>query len=136
MATSFLTQSKYYSPSLNAAIFDGPIKIYFSQHQEELALKIYCGLQKKLNKNLETHHPDVVKNIYLMLYPTSESFYMSFDKSYSKQINEKVLVVEENLGEDIVLGIRGPIDLDKSDDVYNRLETIFSQKMPELLPAI
>ena len=122
--TGFLTQSKYYSPSLNAAIFDGPIKIYFAQHQEDMALQLYCSLQKKVNRQkLDEKVQEDGHTIYLMLYPNSESFYMSFDKSICSDIEP--FIVEEEFGNDIILGVRGPVKEETCEKVYENIQAIF-----------
>ena len=40
----YITQSSFYSPAFNGAIFDGPLRLYFSQAQEAMALKFYFEL--------------------------------------------------------------------------------------------
>lgn len=136
-AISFLTQSKFYSPAFNAAIFDGPIRIYFAQDQENLALKIYFHLQKQMKELYSEARNSLTekgKNIFVMLYPTSESFYMSFDKSHSSA-SEENLIVEEKLGEDMVLGVRGPVKEEGCEPIYKSVEKAFSQSMPSFLLA-
>ena len=132
-STGFLTQSKYYSPSLNAAIFDGPIKIYFAQHQEELALELYSHLQKNIQKKLRSSTLGAT-NIYLMMYPNNESFEMSFDLQADPQTDH--FMAQEMFGEDYVLGIRGPIGANEYEALYKNVESIFSQKNPEILEVI
>ena len=135
-ATGFLTQSKFYSPAFNAAIFDGPIRIYFAQYQENLALQIYFQIQKKFKmimENTKNLYVQKGKSIFVMLYPTSESFYMSFDKSHRKSPSEDFLVVEDRLGDDMVLGVRGPLKEDNCEQVYQSIEAIFAQNMPSFL---
>lgn len=118
-----LTESRFYSPVFNAAVFDGPIRIYFAQHQEALALKVYYKLQQYLQdtysafrKNFKMHG----QMIFLMLYPTQESFKDSF-------INEgggELAVAFEKLGDDHVLGVRGPLGEDEYEEVFQRVKTI------------
>src|SRR5262245_9985253 len=78
---SFVTQSKYFSPVFNAAIFDGPIRIYFAQYQEAQALKLYFNFQQRfteLRKEARGIFKDRSRNIFVMLYPTEETFDLSF----------------------------------------------------------
>src|SRR4051794_18760737 len=100
-----LTQSRFYSPAFNAAVFDGPVRIYFAQHQEALALKVYFRLQQYLKETYSTFRKSFKQHgqtIFLMLYPTLESFENSFSKEMSLN------VVAEKLGDDHVVGVRGP----------------------------
>jgi hypothetical protein len=114
-----LTQSRFYSPVFNAAVFDGPIRIYFAQHQEALALKVYYKLQQYLQetysafrKNFKQHG----QTIFLMLYPTQESFNDSFSNDLA--------VAAEKLGDDHVLGVRGPLGEDEYEAVFERVKLI------------
>lgn len=118
-----LTQSRYYSPAFNAAVFDGPIRIYFAQHQEALALKVYFKLQQHLKETYSAfrknfkHHG---QTIFLMLYPTQESFVNSFSLEQAKRAN----VAAEKLGDDHVLGVRGPLEEDQYEEVFERVKII------------
>ncbi len=114
-----LTQSKFYSPVFNAAVFDGPIRIYFAQHQEALALKVYYKLQQYLQETYSVfrknfkHHG---QTIFLMLYPTEQSFKDSFQA--------ELPVAAEKLGQDHVLGVRGPLGEDEYEAVFERVKLI------------
>ena len=104
---SSLMQSKYFNPAFNSAIFDGPIRIYFAQFHESLALKIYFLIQQKWTaefaraKELSkaTH-----SNIMIMIYPTDDSFAGSFanDTAQDGWICEK-------WNQDMVIALRGPL---------------------------
>ncbi len=110
---SFITQTQYYSPAFNAAIFDGPIRIYFAQDQESLAMKIYFSVQSKIQSLLETERESfrlVDSNIFVMLYPSKESFHLSFGDSSEE-------IIFESLAEDFVFGTKGPL----SDEQYELL---------------
>ena len=99
-----LTQSKFFNPAFNSAIFDGPVRIYFAQMHESLALKIYFSLQQEfttiLNKCKESHKVNG-KTVLVMLYPTAESFAMSFESASS-------FLSQEELHGDIIVGVNGP----------------------------
>lgn len=121
-----LTQSRFYSPAFNAAVFDGPIRIYFAQHQETTALKVYFMLQQYLKetyslfrKNFKHHG----QTVFLMLYPTAESF----ENSFAKGLNDNVIT--ERLGEDHVVGVRGPLDDTQFEAVFANVRTIL-QDLP------
>lgn len=124
---SHLTQSRYYSPAFNAAVFDGPIRIYFAQHQESLALKVYFRLQNRLKEIVSggrSAFKQSGQTIFLMLYPTVEAF----ETSFSKQIRETV--VQENLDGDFVLGVRGPLEDEAYEQVFRKVESIFATARP------
>ncbi|WP_253715533.1 hypothetical protein [Bdellovibrio bacteriovorus] len=105
---STLMQSKYFNPAFNSAIFDGPIRIYFAQFHESLALKIYFMIQQQLVKEM-ARAKEVSKssgaNIMMMVYPTAESFTLSFDGKPADTPFET-----EKWNEDIMIGLRGPIE--------------------------
>ncbi len=120
---SFLTQSRFYSPAFNAAIFDGPLRIYFAQYQEPLALKIYFTAQQRMadiySKVREVFRRTGI-NIFVMLYPSTEAFQMSFEGGIS--MGQPVAV--ERLGTDFVVGVCGPISETDIELVYKRIEEI------------
>lgn len=97
---SQLIQSKYFVTDFNSAIFDGPIRIYFTQIQESLALKVYFHIQnrflaevKKL-KEVSTAEPF---SLFVLIYPTTETFTKCFES------DQKMSVVEWD--GDLVIGI-------------------------------
>lgn len=121
-SASQLTQSRFYSPAFNAAIFDGPVRIYFAQYQEALALKIYFRLQDRLQGWLAPAQQLSrlkLPNIFIMLYPTDEIFANCFS---FEQCPDKV--VGERLGDDHVIGVCGPLREEDSDSLYDRIEMI------------
>jgi hypothetical protein len=121
---SQLTQSRYYSPAFNAAIFDGPVRIYFAQYQEALALKIYFRLQDRLQGWLGSAQQLArvkLPNAFIMLYPTDEIFANCFSP---EQCPERV--VRERLGDDYVLGVCGPLREEDFDQLFNHLEIVAS----------
>ncbi len=124
---SFLTQSRFYSPAFNAAIFDGPLRIYFAQYQEPLALKIYFTAQQRLVE-IYARVREVFRrtgiNIFVMLYPSSEAFKMSFDQTANGGQMTTGPVVVERLGTDFVVGVCGPISESDVETVYERVEEI------------
>lgn len=103
-----LTQSQYYSPTLNAAIFDGPIRLYFAQSQEPQALEIYFRMQKEILEKYELAKQYIQQdgqNIFILLYPSDEVFEQSCGDSMGFESG----VVLQKLGDDSVLGVRGPV---------------------------
>lgn len=106
---STLMQSKFFNPAFNSAIFDGPVRIYFAQFHEALALKIYFLIQQKLGPEM-ARAKEISKatgaNILVMVYPSEESFLMSFDEQND---NSNPLALEK-WNQDVVVGLRGPIE--------------------------
>lgn len=127
-----LTQSRYYSPAFNAAVFDGPIRIYFAQHQETVALKVYFMLQQYLKdtyaifRNSFRQHGQTV---FLMLYPSQDSFENSFAKSDNQ-------VVSERLGDDHVIGVKGPLLDDQFEEIFVKVRTILKDLPLNQEPAL
>ena len=78
--SSFMT-TRYYSPVFNTALFDGPLRIYFSQSYESAALKIYHLLQSQyetLWNSLKAHATIEKDHVFLMIYPESTDLKMVF----------------------------------------------------------
>lgn len=116
-----LTQSRYYSPAFNAAVFDGPIRIYFAQHQETVALKVYFMLQQYLKDTYSVFRKSFRQHgqtVFLMLYPNEESFQCSFTENADHQ------VALERLGEDHVVGVKGPLLDEKFEEIFALVRTI------------
>ncbi len=74
----YITQSPFYSPAFNGAIFDGPLRLYFSQSQEALALKFYFELRSKTQDLGEMWPRTGGPSLYVMIYPTEETFDLCF----------------------------------------------------------
>jgi hypothetical protein len=69
-----LMKTEHYHPSLNSAVFDGPLRIYFAQSQESLALKIYFQLQKVLDKYGYNHQKNPSWYFVVLVYPSYSLF--------------------------------------------------------------
>lgn len=112
---SSLMQSRFFTPAFNSAIFDGPVRIYFSQVHESLALKVYFSLQQKypdvLARSKELHKLFGV-NLLIMIYPTEDSFQLSFE-------GKNDFLIEDHLGEDTLLGINGPFEDERLPEVLD-----------------
>jgi hypothetical protein len=109
---STLMQSRFFNPAFNSAIFDGPVRIYFSQIHESLALKIYFSLQQKSSEALaqaKALSRDHGKNILIMLYPNQETFQMSFE--------DQDFIVHDRLDGDALIGLNGPFEDERLVDV-------------------
>ena len=123
---TFVTQSKFFSPVFNAAIFDGPIRIYFAQHQESQALKIYFNLQERYKDLRETSRYKSQKrggNIFIMLCPNIETFEICFDSAPANS-----LVVKDRLDLDYVIGVKKILDEEEFTLLYEKLDEIESKQ--------
>ena len=124
-STIHLTQSRYYSPVFNAAVFDGPIRIYFAQHQEDLALKVYFRLQQYLKdtySSFRNRFKQHGQTVFLMIYPSRETFEVSFVSGQESVEAPQVSV--ERLGDDFVLGVRGPVSDDSHEQVFAAIKEV------------
>ena len=126
---SNLMQSKYFSPAFNSAIFDGPLRIYFAQFHESMALKIYFMAQQKLSAEL-IRAKEVSKaaqaNILVMIYPTEDSFEMTFEKH-----NGSGKISVETWNDDVVIGLRGPLEDSELDSLIQALSEVMGRWAPK-----
>ena len=119
---SALMQSKFFNPAFNSAIFDGPVRIYFAQSQEALALKIYFHLQQRHAEEISRAkelHKFLERTVLVLLYPTTESFQLSFDGGND--------VTSDQLMEDSLIGVPGPVDDEKLDQVLEQILKAFQE---------
>lgn len=133
MRSSYTTlmQSKYFNPAFNSAIFDGPVRIYFAQFHEALALKIYFLIQQKLSA--EVLQAKVLSratgaNILVLIYPTAETFAQSFNNVERRTGPLDV----EKWHEDVVVGLRGPIEDENLDFLIETLRLTMENWRPAL----
>ena len=121
---SNLTQSVYFTPAFNAAIFDGLIRIYFTQYQEPVGLRIYFYLKENLqvlfNESIQDHKT-LGKNVFIMIYPNEESFNLSFG------VGGVGLVKQDVLGQDEIIGLIGNLN----DDILKELSYAVSEILNE-----
>lgn len=104
------TQSPYFNPAFNSAIFDGPLRIYFAQMQESLGLRIYFYLQQNhasaLARAREIHRQSG-KNLMILVYPSRDCFLQAFPGAGETRL--QIGSIES----DDVLGVHGtPDELD------------------------
>jgi hypothetical protein len=121
---SALTQSRFYSPAFNGAIFDGPIRIYFSQNQESSAMKLYFAVLARMRAtfgDLRGSHQDGAANIFVLIYPTKESFSLVFPS------DSRLKIQQEKLDEDYIVGICCPMDESEFPSFFTVLDGILSQ---------
>lgn len=118
-------QSKYFTPAFNSAIFDGPVRIYFAQFHESLALKIYFLIQQKFKAELLTIKEKTRNsggNLLIMIYPTSETFGFSFE-----QIPSDFKQVCELWNHDFVIGVRGALEDPEIETLLDLVKITFDE---------
>lgn len=128
---TLLTQSRFYSPALNAAIFDGPIRIYFDQNQESGALKLYFTLlnaYKSLCGGLQSERLSTETSVFIMIYPSPELFHMICPADI-----ETHLVVDQ-LGKDYVIAVDGLPDESLLADLVSQVQQL-TPVLPEMHPT-
>ena len=116
---SILTQSRFFSPVFNGAIFDGPVRIYFSQNQEAAAMKLYFALLNRLKDSFGDGRDQISGNIFVMIYPTNDSFRTVFpsDDNHRIQVDE--------LDGDHVVGLNGPFDEVEFTQIFDVVDRLF-----------
>ena len=99
----YITKTKYFSSDFNTAIFSDPIRIYFSNDQEDQALELYFKLQSRKNQWEKFLRKRGNNNYcYVMLYKNEEQYSECFQENSES-------FARGEMGEDFVLGIRGPV---------------------------
>ena len=133
--TTYVTQSKYFSPVFNAAIFDGPIRIYFAQYHESQALKLYFNLNERFGDVRRASRGifrDRARNIFVMMYPNCETFDTSFGEGFGlgngagaeAGTGLRPVIVREKMGSDFVIGVRGPLGDEALEGLCKELDDI------------
>jgi hypothetical protein len=123
-ATIYVTQSKFFSACFNAAIFDGPVRIYFAQYQEPQALKIYFQIQQRLHlasADARSRLRQQGCHVFVMLYPTSQLFDETFGESIGTGAVSAPWIQRQKLGKDFVVGVRGPIEDHQTFALYQEV---------------
>jgi hypothetical protein len=118
---SQLMQTQYFHPAFNSAIYDGPLRLYFAQFHESLALKIYFLAHQKLNK-IWNEAKDVSRRsgstVLVLLYPSGDFF----DQTFAKAVHFNQRVAIDHFEQDLLLGIRGPLDDEELEPFLKVLE--------------
>jgi len=114
-------QTQYFHPAFNSAIYDGPLRLYFAQFHESLALKIYFMAQKKL-QNVWAEAKDISRKtgstVLVLIYPSVEFF----DQTFAKAQHPNSRIAIDQFEQDLLLGIRGPFEDDELEPFLTVLE--------------
>ena len=113
---SSLTQSRFYSPVLNSAIFDGAVRIYFAQFQEPEALKIYFRLQDLVRKSGLEPVRRSIRGLYIVIYPTAETFELCWPTDEAKRHG---IIAQADWDDDFVLGMAAPMTEAGVNDLFD-----------------
>lgn len=118
---SQLMQTQYFHPAFNSAIYDGPLRFYFAQFHESLALKIYFMAQQKLN-TVWNEAKDISRQtgstILILIYPSIEFF----DQTFAKAQHPNKRIAIDHFEQDLLLGVRGPFEDDELEPFLSVLE--------------
>jgi hypothetical protein len=126
----YITQSPYYSPAFNGAVFDGPLRLYFSQSQESLALKFYFELRTKTQIMTEQWPRSGGLNIFVMIYPTEETFDLCF-LSQGLHWTPETLPIGR-MGRDYVVALQAnELELEMSE-ISNKLTSLIQAITPQV----
>ncbi len=119
---SSLVQSRYYHPALNSAIFDGAVRIYFSQANESTALALYFGLQQSAAIELtaaKSFLKENSQNYLIIIYPHAEAFQTVVPAEFQGADS-----YEGALARDYVLALHPPFDEESLKRIQFRLKNI------------
>ena len=123
--SAFMT-TRFYSPVFNTALFDGPLRIYFSQSYESSALKIYHMLQTQyqdLWNQLKAWSQQTHEHVFLLIYPEPRDVKMIFDQiddisSVGSVERQAACVKSQDWEEGLALGMCQPMnDLDMVEQI-------------------
>jgi hypothetical protein len=119
---SQLMQTQYFHPAFNSAIYDGPLRLYFAQFHESLALKIYFLAQQKL-QSVWGEAKEISKKtgstVLVLIYPSVEFF----DQTFVKAARPTQRIAIDQFEQDLLLGVRGPFEDDELEPFLGILET-------------
>ncbi len=125
--SAFMT-TRFYSPVFNTALFDGPLRIYFSQSYESVALKIYHLLQTQypeLWARLKLWSTSTQDHVFLLIYPEVRDLQIIFDQvddlQSSEYLKKNQAVRVQAWEEGLALGISQP---ETDIDVVEQMEQI------------
>jgi hypothetical protein len=111
--SSFIT-TRFYSPVFNTALFDGPLRIYFSQSYESAALKIYHLLQSQypeLWNQLKECSIKSKEHVFLLMYPDKTDLQTVF-------VEKAKTIHSQDWEEGLVLGLCQPqSDLELTEQI-------------------
>lgn len=119
-SVSRLTQSQYFSPIFNTAVFDGPVRIYFSQKQEAYALEVYFKISSQLRSIFGEGLNRKGPSVFVMLHPKGEGYEETFNGS-------DLSFTVTPLDSDYVIGVNGQLSDGDLKTLIERVVQIYSK---------
>lgn len=122
---SALTQSRFFHTGFNSAIFDGPVRIYFVQFHEDIALRIYFALQDQLSSwfnSLKDYDRSFGSTVLLMVYPTEADFHNAFPH-YSRE--QEIFMAQDMWEGEKVFGVMAEKVEEQLQTIVDRFRQIF-----------
>jgi len=135
---SSLMQSDLYHPAFNSAIFDGAIRIYFSQSFESFALKVYFVINQKLHKELSEYkkiYQSEGRLLIILLYPEKNILEQSFKKQKVKEVNLQGNIFQTWMDEDKVFATSPGFDDEKLKAIVNEVELEIRNQVEDQMAA-
>lgn len=123
-SVSRLTQSQYFSPVFNTAVFDGPVRIYFAQKQEAYALEVYFKISSRLRSIFGDGLNRKGPSVFVMIHPESEGFEENFTKEKGKSFCMR------RLEKDHVIGVNGTLSETELKDLIEEVVQIYESALP------
>lgn len=121
VSVSRLTQSQYFSPVFNTAVFDGPVRIYFAQKQEAYALEVYFKISSRLRSEFGDGLNRKGPSVFVMIHPEVEGFEESFSCKEEEGFSLK------RLDRDYVIGVNGTLDPNQLEGLISEIMEIYKQ---------
>ncbi len=122
----YLTQSTFYTPAFNSAIFDNNILIYYSQNNEKIALEIYFRMQNEYSEVRQCWQQNGNENkcIYVLLYPEQNLFQRAISLNKGPILNYSLSpeIVISTLDDDFLFCVDSDQNHVTSDVVLNELK--------------
>jgi hypothetical protein len=135
-ANSAISASAYFTPAFNGAVFDGPVRIYFAQYQESLALTLYFKVREAIGDRRPQRSSVAPRNnLFILLYPSLELFNETFVAAARVEAggrchHESGYAVSK-MGDEIVIGIAG-IQADMSlSQVAEKISLVLSSGLSQ-----
>ncbi|PIU00144.1 MAG: hypothetical protein COT74_06140 [Bdellovibrionales bacterium CG10_big_fil_rev_8_21_14_0_10_45_34] len=109
-----IVHSKFFRPLFNTAIFDGPVRVYFSQNLEAEALKVYFCVRDRLAPLFQNANENEASgHLFVMLYPNATTFGEVFDGITPFEVHE--------LDGSIVLGLNSVSAVEQIEEICDRV---------------
>lgn len=118
---NYLTDSEYFDPSFNTAIFADPFRIYFSSSYEAFALEVYHHLFTQFEKKLPEGAIDQDDLIFFMLYTDAKKFASVFKSDISTEFEFA------KFNNNWVVGINGSVNKEPMEFLLSKVSDIINE---------